>query len=179
MTDQDQIIEQLRRELEAVTHERDALSVSIAEHVEALGGEGNDATALEDSRHQLERLIAGEDLDCGIEHEGIAGQVEALSWLRSTEARDSHAHADGDKLMLYRDRLPGLDPRKMPGFSFTYALDSCTFDARTFFQTRLSCTSDTTWDTTEEAYVKRDKLRADGWLAEIAGDGRRVVGYKK
>ena len=90
MTDQDQIIEQLRRELEAVTHERDALSVSIAEHVEALGGEGNDATALEDSRHQLERLIAGEDLDCGIEHEGIAGQVEALSWLSLFAGTDTH-----------------------------------------------------------------------------------------
>ena len=179
MTDQDQIIEQLRRELEAVTHERDALSVAIAEHVEALGGEGNDATALEDSRHQLERLIAGEDLDCGIEHEGIAGQVEALTWLRSTSARDSHAHANGDKFALYLDRLPSLNPRKMPGFSFTYALDSCTFDARTFFQARLNCATDTTWDTTEGAQTKLDTLRADGWIASIAGDGRRVVGYKK
>ena len=81
MNDYSRTIEQLRQQVEALTYERDALLVAIAEHVEALGGEGNDATALEDSRHQLERLIVGDDLDCGIEFEGIAGQVEALSWL--------------------------------------------------------------------------------------------------
>ena len=99
MTDQDQIIEQLRRELEALTHERDALNEAIAEHVEALGGEGNDATALEDSRRQLERLIAGDDLDCGVEFEGIAGQVEALTWLVH------FAGTDNAKTEIYHARL--------------------------------------------------------------------------
>ena len=91
----------LERVNEDLVHERDVLLVAIAEHVEELGGEGNDGTALADSLGQIVRLLNGRDVDAGLSLVGVAGQVEALVWL----LRNATTCDDMEKAELYFARL--------------------------------------------------------------------------
>lgn len=89
VTDIDQLKARHAAEAEELRHERDTLTIAIAEHVEALGGEGNDGDALRDSLGQIERLLAGKDIDAGLNLQGVAGQVEALVWLNQFAGTDN------------------------------------------------------------------------------------------
>lgn len=99
VTDHSQELEARDARIEELEHQLTTLQVAIAEHCEAFGLQSFDATGLHDVRHQVERLLAGKDLDCGIEYLGITGEIEALVWLAQ------YAGTDGEKTKKYFARL--------------------------------------------------------------------------
>ena len=103
ITEQSQTIRALESRIEELEQERDDLSNAIAEHVEALGHEGNDASALVDALGKLERLLAERDLDD--DFVGIAAKVQALVWLDSKLIVHSYTPWHADKAQDCRELL--------------------------------------------------------------------------
>jgi len=103
--------ERLARRLEEVTHERDLLAEAIGEATEQLGHSGFTPTDLADAVRGVTRLAEGSDVDCGIEYEGLAAQVEAMVWLLTRKGSVwllTRKGSDGEKTKAFMARLPFL-----------------------------------------------------------------------
>ena len=107
VTDHVQEVKALEAQIELLQHENTQLLVAVREHCEAFGHEANDACGLHDVRNQIERLLAGHDLDNGIDYHGITGEIEALVWLAQFSGTDDEKTEEYFARLSYPKRDAG------------------------------------------------------------------------